>query len=273
MIQLTRILGNDVPYRHGEGQTTCNLQFILDNEYEFEGCRKTYLLNRIYKPEVLDGIIRLLRSRQIDYDIVPFEESEYRNLTDEGRWRYLTNVNGARNHILTASREEIIAPLDGNCFFSLEGFLRFQSGLEYGRGYSAILMARVNEYPDEETQPNWTETYRYGNKVTTGKTEPQLAFMEGYDKQYDESVPYSIGSKVSLLYQIGVRGVWDNWYPALRSKAILDRSVHYGKACGGGFCFRLPSGVPEAEADNQLRGRLRSEGLKQLVKDADKLIG
>ncbi len=77
---LYRIIGNDLPPRHKEGQTLSNLQFILDHEPSFPNTRKIFLLNRIIDPISEATIIRLLDRYQMEYIRVPFDEAEYEQL-------------------------------------------------------------------------------------------------------------------------------------------------------------------------------------------------
>lgn len=272
---LIRILGNDLVPRHADGQTVKNLKFILDNEFEFENTEKIFILNRIVDPYVVDEIQGILDGAGV---VIPFDQTYYNKYcTDQdSKIRYLTNVNTARNLFLHghSDKDNVILPLDGNCFFRLDGWLRFVSGLEWDRGYSVIQMSRCTEYPNPESSvlPSWQEQWRYANKVVDSPTEPQIAFLPEFDKKYDESLLYGNASKLGLLYTIGCRGVWDNWFPELKAKCMMNKSRYYGKFCEGGWCYRLPSGVTDAERDNQIRAKLREEGLKRLVYYADSQV-
>lgn len=79
-IILYRIIGNDLPPRHKEGQTLSNLQFILEHEADFPNTRKIFLLNRISNIVNEAAIIRLLEHHRIEYIRLPFEEHVYKQL-------------------------------------------------------------------------------------------------------------------------------------------------------------------------------------------------
>lgn len=79
-IILYRIIGNDLPPRHKEGQTLSNLQFILDHEPSFPNTQKIFLLNRIIDPVNEATIIRLLDEYNMDYIRLPFDQKEYEQL-------------------------------------------------------------------------------------------------------------------------------------------------------------------------------------------------
>lgn len=76
-IVLYRIIGNDLPPRHKEGQTLSNLAFILKHEKSFPNTRKIFVLNRIVDPVNEAAIIRLLDEYKMEYIRAPFHEEEY----------------------------------------------------------------------------------------------------------------------------------------------------------------------------------------------------
>ena len=77
---LYRILGNDLPPRHGKGQTRTNLALILAHEPAFENCEKRWIVNRIFDAEEEALILDLLdRSGQI-YTRIPFDLEAYRSV-------------------------------------------------------------------------------------------------------------------------------------------------------------------------------------------------
>ena len=76
-IVLYRIIGNDLPPRHKEGQTLSNLAFILQHEQSFPNTRKIFVLNRIVDPVNEAAIIRLLDEYKMEYIRAPFHEEDY----------------------------------------------------------------------------------------------------------------------------------------------------------------------------------------------------
>lgn len=274
-IALVRILGNDLPPRHERGQTLRNLKFIVENEFPFEGVDKFFVLNKIANEDQADEIFDYLSETDQRCFTICVDKRRYQYLDDRGRGEYLTSVNDARNFCLSKlSDYDVVFPLDGNCYFRLDGWLRTVSSFDVDRPYVVVQMARTDDYPaDMDTLPNWMETYRWADKETYAPTEPQIGFIRGYDVTYDPTLAYGNASKLGLLYQIGVPGVWDNWYPELKAKKMIARSKYYGRLCHGGWCYRLPSGVPACEADNQLRAEARKQGIAGLVADVNKRFG
>ena len=49
---IARVIGNDLYPRHAEGQVLRNLDFSLEHEPAFLRCRKVFVLNRIFDPDV-----------------------------------------------------------------------------------------------------------------------------------------------------------------------------------------------------------------------------
>lgn len=86
---LYRILGNDLPPRHALGQTYQNAKFILDNEPDFEGCEKRWVVNRIADPEQDQKIRRLLEEYGQHYLYIPFNPKEYAACKKNKRYDYL----------------------------------------------------------------------------------------------------------------------------------------------------------------------------------------
>jgi hypothetical protein len=64
--------------------------------------------------------------------------------------------------------------------------------------------------------------------------------------------------------------VWDEWYPDKRSQCLKDVSKFYGDVRFAGWVYRLPSGIDDAEIDNKIRGKLREQGIRNLIQEARK---
>ena len=154
---LYRIIGNDLYPRHKRGQSFGNLSFILENEKDFDGCEKRWVVNRIVDSAEEGRILRLLKEHHQSYMHIPFVPREYRclgfdtdllpqpgYLASEAfeQWgaaphrkhhrdrvitatyrlknNYLMNINSARNAALREGKQRAkwILPWDGNCFLT-----------------------------------------------------------------------------------------------------------------------------------------------------------
>lgn len=276
---LVRIIGNDLYPRNSLGRSIENLRYIVENEYPFENCDKFYIVNKVVSPEHEEEIISYLEATGSAYLNRPIDRKEYNELsTLEQKRAYLFDINKARNFCLDlfGKTHNVVLPMDGHSFFRLDGWFRLVSSIEEGKGYSIIQTARcVESYPDIQAAgiPSWFEVYRHGGKTHHSSSEPQLAFItEDFDIRYDENLDYSELSKIDLLWRLGFRGVWDGFYPVLYAKSLLKgKSKFFGRVCHGGWCYRLPSGVPNAEKDNQLRAELKNQAIRGLIEHADRI--
>ena len=266
---IARIMGNDLFPRHDDGQMLRNLRFILENETEFPGCTKIFVLNRLFDPDRQKAALRLLEQHGAEALVIPFEPAAYAEtgwdldafgslqffsserfkaepkLMQERMqiWalgpkiRYAMNINGARNAAIRAGRDraEWTAVLDGNCIFTTASFARFRDDClsEPFAPYVIIPMQRLERNSDfggKEPNPSSTE-------------EPQIAFHHSARQEFDERFPYGLRDKTVLLKSLGVPGLWQGWedlgWIPEDDPQIAD--VFFYKTGRGGV-FRLSSG-------------------------------
>ncbi|KAI7902914.1 alginate lyase-domain-containing protein [Cokeromyces recurvatus] len=288
-IILYRIIGNDLPPRHKEGQTLSNLQFILDHEPEFPNTRKIFLLNRIIDPVNEATIIRLLDSYHMDYIRVPFVASEYEQLDfqlekfpnadffhsdDYRRFSkvsklraldytyhvknlYAMNNNGGRNtaigHGRSIANAKWIMPFDGNCYLSKNAFKEIKSQLDkYGKDtkYFVVPMTRLLN--------NSVLLNGLDERPKTPE-EPQIIFRYDATEEYNLNMRYGRRSKLELLWRLG----------ALENRRLNRPTVPwepierpYSKDKGNfkniGWVFRLFSGNPSQEENKKEASSIRA---------------
>ncbi|KAG2185591.1 hypothetical protein INT44_002384 [Umbelopsis vinacea] len=289
-ILLYRIIGNDLPPRHKEGQTLSNLAFILQHEQSFPNTRKIFLLNRIVDPVNEAAIIRLLDEYKMEYIRAPFHEEDYVKMdfrledfpekdflhsddymhfskvaklrtldyTYHDKNLYAMNNNGGRNtalrHAKSISNTRWIMPFDGNCFLSVNSFQEIRSQLErYGHNtkYFVVPMTRLLN--------NSVLLDGMDEKPKTPE-EPQLIFRYDSDEEYNPNMRYGRRSKLELLWRVG----------ALENRRSLNRPVvpweaeerPYSKDKGNfktvGWVFRLFSGNPQQEENKKEATSIRA---------------
>ncbi|KAL0080645.1 alginate lyase-domain-containing protein [Phycomyces blakesleeanus] len=288
-IILYRIIGNDLPPRHKEGQTLSNLRFILEHEPTFPNTRKLFILNRIADPTNEEMIIQLLSSHQMDYVRLPFDPAEYESLdfrledfpeTDflHSDWYrrfskvsklrtldytyhdknvYAMNNNGGRNAALQHGRAlpnvRWIMPFDGNCFLSKSGFEEISSQLErYGEEikYFVVPMARLL---------NNTVLLETEEEKPKAPEEPQIIFRFDATEEYNMNMRYGRRSKLELLWRLG----------ALENRRLNRPTVPwepverpYSKDKGSyltiGWVFRLFSGNQQQEENKKEASSIRA---------------
>jgi hypothetical protein len=283
---VVRVVGNDLPPRHGSGQSVRSVRFILEHEVLPSGVVRRWVVNRITDPLVEAEVVALLEGAGEEFVRVPFVVEEYREVGlrfgdfvfsglswggDMGldevaqvrAWdhvygeknRYVMNNNGARNVALAAWREEFrwVLPWDGNTFMTEAAWGELLGVLEEEpwRPVVVVPMARVTDNSsllDPSFRPEAVE-------------EPQLVFRSDVWVAFDESYRYGRRPKVELLLRLGVPGPWESWKadPWEQPLPPLGGNVGWRQA---GWVARLASGVDVLESDIKLRGLGRAEAVR-----------
>jgi hypothetical protein len=288
---LTRILGNDLPPRHREGQTLDNLRFILDHEEALPGCEKRWVVNRIVDPVQEAAILSLLEERDQPYIHRPFEMDDYgrlgwawdglagtpvsyRRTRQEARerivrldriyghkTRYLIDINGARNDALADGRVRgtWVLPWDGGCFVTRRAWDELRETVSDNRHlrYFTVPTARVLDnrrlsWPDFEPPTN---------------AEPMIVFRRDASERFDESRAYGRHDKIALLIRLGVPGPWDGrrW----PDDPVPGSSPQAGQFQWSSWVARLAPGRAELETSTAARRRHRSLAVRALVDELD----
>lgn len=269
-VTLARIIGNDLWPRHAQGQALQNLAVILRDEPDYPGCRKLFVLNRMFDAQTEAEATQMVLARGHALVTLPFVPADYAALSCDTKdfgddsyfagpdfaalsessrsqqrlWacadkvRYVMNVNGARNAALDWGRAQggWTLVLDGSCFVAPEAWERLRRDIAGPAAlrYLIVPMQRLASNAEALTArpvPNLTE-------------EPQIAFHPAAAGRFDEVYPYGLRDKVALLTAIGVPGAWDHWgdLPWLPKPAarLPDRHCY---AHASTSVFRLTSGV------------------------------
>lgn len=297
---LYRILGNDLPPRHRDGQTRRNLAFLLKHEPELPGCEKRYIVNRIVDPREEDALLNLLERACASYLHIPFDPSEYHSiswdingvppefapwtrrfslLSEERQLRvlmrlyrhknnYVMNNNGARNAALEEGRSlaKWVLPWDGNCFITADAWREIVAAVRADAHlpYFLVPMARVTDN-SQLFDPGFHPP---------AKEEPQLIFRRDARMAFDPEFFYGRRPKVELLWRLGVPGKWDQWGIEpwdLPCPPYADEAGMYGQA---GWVARLSSGQPHLEQGmeylvNHQRKTARNLAIQHLLDELD----
>jgi hypothetical protein len=295
---LYRILGNDLPPRHGVGQTLSNLQFILEHELPLADCEKRWVVNRIVDQEQERRVMTLLDKHGQKYIRIPFVLDEYagchydidglprqlflhcasglnfpplqraRGLEYPFRYKnlYVMNNNGARNAALEEGQRvaEWVMPWDGNCFLTRsawDSILRDMESL-HDEKYLIVPMTRVHFNADLLNigfAPNPVE-------------EPQIVFHGDSGEKFDESKRYGFNPKVELLRRLRVPGPWDNWPKVSWEEQKTNDSDDAGKFRQAGWVARLSSGALESENVLNKRPLSRINGIVRMLSILDEQV-
>ncbi|MDF3057816.1 MAG: hypothetical protein K0R17_2031 [Rariglobus sp.] len=300
---LYRIIGNDLPPRHREGQSLANLRFILENEPALAHCEKRWVVNRItdsaqeaavlallaqhnqpvlHLPFVADEYIRL----GLDLTCLPspdyFSSQRFSQLSQKKKNRllgaahrlknlYVMNNNGARNAALADGRPRAkwVLPFDGNCFFTTTAWGRLVADVTARPWlkYFAVPMARLLDN-QRLFDPNF---------VPPAKEEPQLLFRRDAAESFHPDFPYGRRPKVELFWRLGIPGPWDLWTESawdIPRRPLSPEAYQFGAA---GWVARLFSGVPHLEIEGRgipsQRGVARQEAILTLFQTLDQTYG
>ncbi|KAI9275759.1 hypothetical protein BDA99DRAFT_532710 [Phascolomyces articulosus] len=286
---LYRIIGNDLPPRHKEGQTLSNLHFILEHEPSFPNLRKIFLLNRISDPANEAAVVRLLEKYKMEYIRVPFVEEEYkqidfrlehftepdflhsddyRRLSKVAKLRaldytyhdknlYAMNNNGGRNtaiqHGRSISNARWIMPFDGNCYLSHNAFNEIKSQLDrHGAETKYFIVPMTRLLNNSVLLNNQDERPKIHE-------EPQIIFRYDATEEYNLNMRYGRRSKLELLWRLGAKEDRRLNKPTVAWEP-MERP--YSKDKGNfrtiGWVFRLFSGNPKQEENKKEASSIRA---------------
>ncbi|RUS14529.1 alginate lyase-domain-containing protein [Endogone sp. FLAS-F59071] len=289
-IVLYRILGNDLPPRHKQGQTLSNLRFILEHEPSFPKTKKYWILNRMVDPANEAAIIKLLKKHNQDYVRIPFQADEYLrqdfrledfpeadffhseeyarfskvaklrtiDYTYHEKNIYAMNNNGGRNAALEHGKKVPdalwIMPFDGNCFITTKAFQEIQTHLDqHGNDYKYFVVPMARLLNNTELLTNMDE------RPNTPE-EPQVMFRYDAEEVYNLNMRYGRRSKLELLWRIG----------ALENRRAQNKPLvpweaterPYSKDKGNfmtvGWVFRLFSGQTQQEESKKEATSIRA---------------
>lgn len=268
MFTVYRIIGNDLPPRHEQNCALECTKIIVEQEQLPANVHRRWLLNRIYDSDTQDRWYDFFEDRNIPYDTINFEPSEYAALqTQEQRVMYLTNVNAARNFAVREGFNygDVVLPLDSRSVFSLSGWEQFATGVAmaahaclYVLG-QARLSSRDFKHELSVGTPSLYETYNFTNKKVTSKREPAVAFSRNSDLLFDENLVYGNAEKAELLLAYNVQGIWSHWTTTSRKTKSKRNAV----SCG--WTSVLPTLNTVADTNNLARGAYRVRALEALL--------
>ncbi|KAJ8657670.1 hypothetical protein O0I10_006485 [Lichtheimia ornata] len=286
---LYRIIGNDLPPRHKEGQTLSNLRFILEHEPSFPNTRKIFVLNRITDPVNERAIIQLLERYNAEYLNIAFNETEYQRIdfrledfpepdflhsddyrrfskvaklraldyTYHDKNLYAMNNNGGRNTALAHGRSignaKWIMPFDGNCYLSQNAFDEIKTQLDrFGDDtkYFVVPMTRLL---------NNSDLLNSMDERPRSHEEPQIIFRFDAEEEYNLNMRYGRRSKLELLWRLGAL---ENRKLNRPTVAWEPKERAYSKDKGNfrfiGWVFRLFSGNQAQEESKKEASSIRA---------------
>jgi len=242
-----RIIGQDVPPRHVEGNSFESLKYLLEHEPPLTGAYKKYYLQH--------NLPRLYRER-IEELLVQHNCSWITGLSS------FATLNQSRNYCIEKGLEsaEYVLPLDGRSYFTEQDWIQFDR-IARATNEAGYVLPQV-QIPSSNEDPgyNFYETAVYEGKRVTFLREPALAFSVDMTVRYPAATRY--GSDVSswyLMRGLGVPGIWDHVSPDIFLKTPFYHKLKYA-----GCVHRLSSGNDEADFNIHARKAAKNEGLEKI---------
>ena len=297
---LYRILGNDLVPRHAAGQTRRNLQFALEHEPDLPGCRKFWVVNRIYDPVEKARIIALLETYGQDYVDIPFSVADFqavewdfdhlpvRNYLHSlpffrykgpaSRERvastvyrlknlYMMNNNGARNVALAAGKRiaKWVLPWDGNCFVTAEAWNELRNAV-LDRPYLSYFAVPMQRMLDNDALIS-------GDFTLDPAEEPQVIFRSDSTEVFNEAYAYGRRSKVEFFWRLKISGRWNSWKTEAWDVARPPASPEAGQYGVAGWVARMFSGMAALEQGDHASHLQRGLARHRAILDALDAVG
>lgn len=192
---ICRVVGNDLPPRHGIGQTLTNLRFILDNEPTFKDTTRLWVVNRIIDTQAEADILALLDERGEAYMHLPFTLEGYDMAWEADRkLNHIIQLNRARNNAADRARHlaQWTVMADGGNFFVQLGWDAMTTALQQNS-------SSVHKVEFYRLKKDNAEALRFDPADYTVEPEQILAFRSETDIRFDEGIAYGKREKVVLL--------------------------------------------------------------------------
>ena len=247
-----RILGNEMPPRDEPDARLKTLKFILDNEPDFDGSLKCWLLNTIHDRKRREQICEMLASRNHYFIVLPMDRQAFDSALDrDSKIIHAIAINKARNicikHGKTLSKFSVL--LDGDCFFTQKLWDRFRNQLfddqrvcKNRRHYSIPCSRSTMEHSLSSDEPMLL-------------AEPMPVFRYDADIYFDETRPFGKGDKLELLFRLNHSKEFGKNY--LLENESLCKSV--------GMVHHVTASDYEIETNFQLRNKLRNQSIDMLL--------
>ena len=242
-IVLLRMIGNSLPPRHSPNQSIENLQFILENEPQYPGLEKHWVLNRIVREEILKSLCNLLHKYEENYTIVPFDLAKYQQVPlrfygyeipdllhnenfilrkdfhDPLRFDnvlhdknvYVININSVRNLMIDIGKyhyqADWILPWDGNCFVTPKAWKDISTAI-YANGNVFNYMITPMNRLLVSNEKLLDDSFEPDTKLE----EPQIGFHKTALARFDPGFRYGRRDKAELFIRLAIPGIWFNWW-------------------------------------------------------------
>lgn len=193
-----RIISEDLPPRDEIGSRDRVLDFILDNENEFEDTTKGWIINgftdSVHRASVIDKLVK----RDMFVLTIPWARKLYADArTREQKIVTAIGINKARN--LAISHGQLLADftfiLDGDCFFTKGQYEHVTKEIEKDqkasnrKHYSTVCSRSTFEHALQSDD-------------IMNLAEPMPIVRYDATERFDESIPFGKGDKLEYLFRL-----------------------------------------------------------------------
>lgn len=256
MFSIFRIIGNDLPPRDFPGSRIRVLKFLLENETNFEGVHKSWIVNCIHDLDVQTEILDLLQKHKAHHIVLPFNHQDYLNAgTKNEKVLQSIPINRARNVAMRLGKNtsRFAAVLDGDCYFDSKTWKRIESFIVNDQKTN-----NLKYYSIPLTRSNIEHVTKSDNPLGPF-AEPQLMFRDDYDIEFNEKVPFGQADKLKLLYSL-------NHSQEPGKHHLLNNN----KLCKSiGYVHHLSTGDELADTNARHRVNLRKKSINLMIKKLD----
>tara|TARA_R110002049_G_scaffold183741_2_gene351754 strand:- start:1004 stop:1837 length:834 start_codon:yes stop_codon:yes gene_type:complete len=200
-----RIIGNELPLRDEPGGRLASYEFILQNEPEWSGVYKCWIINRVYNQAYISEIVSLLLHYNANFLINPFIGKEYRKCeTRDEKTLYAINANVGRNFALhNRVNCDFTMVFDGECMLTDDAYRAVVSEITDDQAMICDTADNFRHYYSLPMKRVAIDDFQRVPHSSIKLEEPQLVFGRDSKRTFNEAMVYPDEDKCELLWKIG----------------------------------------------------------------------
>lgn len=254
-----RVVGGDLTPRDRPGARLDMMKFILDNEKDFPGVHKGWILNAVPDMEYRRKMEDLLHQYRAYFIVMPMWRKGYlESKTRDDKIINAIPINKARNLAITHGTKiaRFTVILDGDCMFDEGTWNHISSFIRKDQ-----IRSSVQYYGIPHTRSSVEHVLRSSEPLGP-LAEPMPVFRDDSPIRFHENLPFGRGDKLRLLYELGY------CQEPLKSQVLL----HEGKCKSVGYVHHLATGDEDIETDLKKRIQIRDQSVDALIQRLDAFV-
>lgn len=256
---LFRVVGGDLTPRDRPGARLDMIKFILDNEKEFPGVHKGWILNAVPDMEYRRQMEDLLHQYRAYFVVMPMYRKGY--LASKTRDEKIINaipINKARNLAIQHGRKiaRFTVVLDGDCFFDERTWPQIAEAVKKDQ------MRSNRQYYGIPHTRSFVEHVKTSCEPLFPLAEPMPMFRDDAPLRFDENLPFGRGDKLRLLFKLGYS-----------ETPLKNHLLNHERLCKSvGYVHHLATGDESIESDLKKRVTIREESINGLLHRLDTFV-